>query len=97
MMNPWTTLAVAFVLILILNIVIRLRVLKLYRTLVNARVDFEPKHFFNPRKLKEEILPKYPDHREQIIKFVGLVRFSMTMASIIIVLIIIFGYTIINA
>lgn len=97
MSNPWLVLALAFVLILVLNLVIRLKVLGLYKRLINHRVDFEPVHFFNPKKLKEEILPKYPEHKSDIIKFVGLVRFSMTMASIIILLIIIFGYTILKS
>ena len=95
--SPWNILAIAFILLLLLNIFIRVRVVRLYRTLVRNQVDFEPAHFFNPRRLHEEILPRYPKQKDDIIKFVGLVRFSMTMASLILVLIIIFGYTLFNS
>lgn len=96
-LSPWNILALTFVLLLLLNIFIRVRVLGLYRKLVNHHVDFEPAHFFNPNRLNKEILPRYPEHKDDIVKFVGLVRFSMTMASIILVLIIIFGYLLLNS
>ena len=95
--SSWNILAIAFILLLLLNVFIRVRVVKLYRRLVQNRVDFEPAHFFNPKRLHEEILPRYPEQKDDIIKFVGLVRFSMTMASVILVLIIIFGYTLFNS
>ena len=78
--------------LLLLNVFIRIRVLRLYRRLVKDEVDFQPVHFFNQQKLEEEVLPNYPEHREGILKFIKLVRFSMTMASIIIILILVFGF-----
>lgn len=91
-MSIWTIFASLFLLLLLLNVFIRVRVLRLYRRLVKDEVDFQPVHFFNQQKLEEEVLPNYPEHKEGILKFIKLVRFSMTMASIIIILILVFGY-----
>lgn len=97
MWTPWNVLAIVFGLLLLLNVFIRIKVVKLYRKLVENRVDFQPVHFFNPARLRQEILPKYPEYKEDILKFVSLVRFSMTMASVILVLIIVFGYLLFNS
>ena len=95
--TPWTVLALAFAMLLVLNIFIRVKVLILYRTLVNNEIDFQSYHFFNTDCLKSEVLPLYPEHSSDILKFVRLVRFSMTMASAILVLIIVFGYMLFNS
>ena len=92
----WTGLALSFFILLLLNVFIRVRVLKIYRRLVQREVDFEPVHFFDRQRLEQEIIPKYPDDEENIRSFIKLVRFSMTMASIILVLIIYFGFQLFN-
>ena len=86
----------SFFLLLLLNAFIRVRVLKIYRRLVQNEVDFEPAHFFDKTRLEQEIIPRYPGHEADIRKFIKLVRFSMTMASIILVLIIYFGFKLFN-
>lgn len=89
--------ALGLILVLILNVTLRVYVLKLYRKLVREEVDFEPAHFFNEERLRNEILPRYPQHEYEILRFVRLVKLSMTMASIILVIIIYLGFTLFNA
>jgi len=95
-MSIYFVIAVLLILFLVLNVMMRLYVFKIYRSLVKQRVDFEPAHFFNKKRLEEEILPKYPDAADEIKKFVWLVRFSMTMATIILALILYLGYYLIK-
>ena len=94
-LTPLSVIIIAFICLLLLNVFIRVRVLKIYRKLVSKRIDFSPVHFFNEKKLQAEVLPEYPDESEDIRKFIRLVRFSMIMASIILVVIIVFGYLLI--
>ena len=42
--------------------------------------------------MQVEVLDRYPQHKEQILSFVSLIRRSITMASILIVVITLFGY-----
>ena len=80
-----------FVALLFLQLYFRIRVVKLYRKLVRNEIQFESKHIFSKRKMEEEILPKYPEHRDDIVKFVNEMRFSIQIASLLIVLIMIAG------
>jgi len=73
--------------ILFLNIYFRVKVLKLYKKLVQNQVEFKPVHFVNKERLEEEILPKYPEHKEDILTFIGHIRFSVSLASVLITLI----------
>jgi hypothetical protein len=82
-----------FAAMLFLNLFFRVKVMKLYRYLVQNRVDLSTKHFFDDEKLQQEIVEKYPQHEQQIKQFVGLIRRSITMASILIVIIFLLGYT----
>jgi len=78
--------------LLFLNIFFRVKVFKYYKYLVQNRVEFDFSHFFNEEKMKVEVLDRYPQHEEEILAFVGLIRRSVTMASILIVVITVFGY-----
>ena len=80
-----------FVSLLFLQLYFRIRVLKVYRRLVRDEVQFESKHIMSKRKMEEEILPRYPEHKEDILKFVNEMRFSLQIASLLIVLIMIAG------
>ncbi len=81
-----------FVGLLFLQLYFRLRVLKIYKRLVKNKVQFETAHIMNKRKMEQEILPKYPEHKEDILKFVHEMRFSLQIASLLIVLIMIAGF-----
>lgn len=78
---------VLFVGLFIMQFYFRVRVVKVYQRLMRNRVEFDSSHIFNPKKMQEEILPKYPQHADDILKFVKEMRISLTVASIFIVLI----------
>ncbi len=80
-----------FVAMLFVNIYFRMKVLKSYRRLIQNRVDFSPKHVINRQKLEEEIIPKYPQHRDDIYDFVHHIHYSLRMATVLIALITLFG------
>ena len=82
-----TLIVAAFLGILSLNVYFRVKVFKVYKRLVKNRVEFKIEHFLSPKRLEEEILPKYPKHRKDILTFISHIRFSMTCASVLIVLI----------
>jgi len=81
-----------FVAMLFLNIYFRVKVFKVYKYLVQNRVEFGVKHFLSDEKMDAEVISRYPRHEEQIRTFVHLIRRSVTMASILIVLILMIGY-----
>lgn len=80
-----------FLAMLFLNVYFRVKVFKVYRKLVQAKVEFGAKHLFNPKKMEAEIYPKYPQDVENIKEFVRHIHYSVRMASVFIVLITLFG------
>ena len=82
----------AFIAMLFVNVFYRVKIFKVYKYLVQNRVDFTTKHFFNSEKLEKEILSKYPEHKTQILNFVTLIKKSVTLASVLIFIILSFGY-----
>jgi hypothetical protein len=80
-----------FAAMLFLNIYIRVNAFKYYRKLVQNRVEFKPKHIFNKTLMEAEVYPKYPQHRGDIEAFVGHIRKSINMATVLMFLITAFG------
>lgn len=80
-----------FVAMLFVNVYFRVKVMKSYKVLVQNRVEFETKHLLNPQKMKDEVLPKYPKYRNEIEIFSNHIRYSIKMATVLIVLITLFG------
>ena len=80
-----------FIAILFLNIYFRVKVMRIYRKLVQNRVDFDTAHIFNRKRMESEIYPKYPQFKDDIASFVNHIQRSVTIASILIVLITIAG------
>ena len=80
-----------FLALLFINFYFRLKVLKIYQRMRRDGVEFDSSHFFNGDKLQNEVLGKYPESSADISRFIYLVKFSITMASILIILIIIAG------
>lgn len=76
---------------LFLNLYFRIRVLKVYKKLVQNRVEFGASHIFNRDKMEAEIFPKYPQMRNEIETFVRHMRYSIQMATVLIALITLFG------
>ncbi len=82
-----------FIGLLFLNFYFRVKVLKIYKYLVTNRVDFSIKYFLDEPKLLAEIKERNPTHEKEILEFVRLVRRSITMASLLIIVIFLLGYT----
>lgn len=80
-----------FVAMLFVNVYFRVKVFKVYKTLVQNRVEFSAKHIFNSKLMEKEILPKYPKQAADIKLFSSHIKYSINMASVLIVLIILIG------
>jgi hypothetical protein len=80
-----------FVAMLFLNLYFRYKVMQTYGILVRNRVEFGAAHIFNRQRLEAEILPKYPQFRNEIEVFINHMRFSIRMATVLIFLITAFG------
>lgn len=87
-----TLIIAAFIALLFLNVYFRVKVIKIYRVLVKNNIEFGAKHVFNDKKLKEEVLPMYPEHQEDILNFAKHLKFSTRMASVLFALICLFGF-----
>ena len=66
--------------LLFMNFYVRRKVTKSYRVLVKNKVEFGSKHIFNKKKLEAEILPQYPELKEDILSFVNMLNTSVKMA-----------------
>ena len=82
-----------FIGLLVMNLFFRLKLLKLYRKLVEGEVDFPPSMLFNQRKLKEEIVPRYPGYENEILEFSKKLNISIRIAFFVFVISLIIGYT----
>lgn len=80
-----------FVAMLFVNLYFRAKVLKVYGVLVRNKVQFGAAHVFNRQKLETEILPRYPQFRNEIEAFIRHMRYTIKMASVLIGLITAFG------
>ena len=80
-----------FIAMLFVNVYFRVRVFKVYKILVQNEVQFGAKHIFNKEKMQADIIPKYPNQKENIEIFVRHMQYSIRMATVLIVLITLFG------
>ncbi len=80
-----------FIAMLFVNVYFRVRVFKVYKILVQNEVQFGAKHIFNKEKMQAEVFPKYPNQKENIEIFVRHMQYSIRMATVLIVLITLFG------
>lgn len=87
---------VSFCALLVLHLYFRVRVFKAYKVLVQNRVDIDVKAIFNKQKIREEVLPRYPQFQREIWAFVRNLRLAMTLASAFLVLIILLGLVLLN-
>ena len=76
-----------FAAMLFLNVYFRAKVLKSYGVLVRNKVEFSAAHVFNRKRLETEILPRYPQFRNEIETFIRHMRFSINMAAVLTALI----------
>lgn len=80
-----------FVAMLFVNVYFRIKVLKAYKVLVQNEVEFKAIHVFNKDRMEKEIFPKYPNLTNEISSFAKHIRYSIKMATVLIILITAFG------
>lgn len=80
-----------FIAMVFVNLYFRVKVLKVYKQLINNRVEFTAKHIFNKRLMESEIITKYPQQSGNIYLFVNHIRYSIRMAIGLILLITFLG------
>jgi hypothetical protein len=80
-----------FIAMLFVNLYFRAKVFKVYGVLVRNKVAFGAAHIFNRKRLESEILPRYPQFRSEIETFISHMRYSIRMATVLLVLITLFG------
>lgn len=76
---------------LFLNLYFRAKVFKVYGVLVRNKVQFGAAHIFNRERLEKEVLPRYPRFQTEIETFIQHMRYSIKMATVLILLITLFG------
>ena len=65
---------------------------KIYKVLVNNRVEFGAAHIFNKAKMEAEILPRYPKLQDDILAFSNHIKKSVWKAIVIVVTIVVIGF-----
>ncbi len=80
-----------FLSLLFLNIYFRIKVFKVYKTLVQNRIEFNSSHIFNQSKMEKEVLTRYPNFRDDILNFSGHIKKSLSIAIVLVLLITIMG------
>ncbi|PPK87135.1 hypothetical protein CLV84_0069 [Neolewinella xylanilytica] len=80
-----------FVAMLFVNLYFRAKVLRAYRLLVRGRVEFTAAQIMSRQRMEAEVVPAYPDHAQAIRDFSNYLRRSIRMATVLLVLITLFG------
>jgi hypothetical protein len=97
MYSSLTVLVIALVIsLLFVNIYFRVKVLKQYKKLVKADVEFDLSHVLSKEKLRKEVLPKYPESESAILSFIRHIRFSTRIAMALFALISFFGWVLMH-
>jgi hypothetical protein len=74
-----------------LNIYFRVRVFKHYRVLIDNRIEFGAADIFSDDRM-QVVINRYPHMEESIMRFCRNMRFTMWMATVFVVLVIILGF-----
>ena len=81
-----------FIVLLFLNLYFRIKLLKIYRKLVEGQVEFPTSMLFKPRQLEEEIVPKYPSYKDEILSFSKHLNTSLRIAFVVFVIALFIGW-----
>jgi hypothetical protein len=79
-----------FAAVLFLNVYFRVKVFKVYKKLVQNRVQFDALDTFNKEKMNE-VKKRYPQNATDVDTFVSHIQYSTKLASVLVALITIFG------
>ncbi len=82
--------------LLFVNIYFRVRVMKYYKNLLKAKVEFDLSHVLNKKKLEAEILPRYPESQDDIHAFINHLRTSVRIGMLLFALISFFGWVLMH-
>lgn len=80
-----------FLALLFLNIYFRVKVLKVYKVLVQNKIEFDSSHIFSKEKMQNQIINKYPGYSNEILSFTGHIKKSLIIAMILVILITVMG------
>lgn len=86
-----TIVILLFLAMLGVNLYFRAKVLRAYRKLLMAEVDFTPAQIFSKARVEEEIVPRYPAQADAIRDFSGYLQRSIQMTTVLMFLITAFG------
>ena len=86
-----TIVCLLFVAMLGVNLYFRAKVLRAYRLLVMAKVDFTPGQIFSAMRVEDEIVPQYPEQADSIRQFSRYLQLSIKMTTVLMALITAFG------
>ena len=78
--------------LLLVNVLFRVRVLRSYKRLVQARVEFDAREMLTAERV-EAIVARHPTHERDIRAFTGGIRRSLSIATLLIVMITALGAT----
>ena len=82
--------AVLFAGFVLLNLYFRVKVLRSYRKLSRSGVEFAASAIFSQAHM-QEVIDRYPAHEAELLQFARFLRYSIWMASVFLVVVIIFG------
>lgn len=85
-----------FIALLVVNLFFRIKLLKLYKKLISGEVDFPPSYILDRKRLKNEIVPKYPKYEKEILSFARYLRTSFSVGMIVFALSLVIGYQILK-
>ncbi|HLF62416.1 MAG TPA: hypothetical protein VI603_01625 [Saprospiraceae bacterium] len=88
-------LAVLFAGFFLLNVYFRVKIFRHYRILIDNRIDFGTAEIFSEIRM-QSMIDRYPHMRVSITTFCRNMRLTMWMATVFVVLVIIFGFVLLR-
>lgn len=80
-----------FAALVFVNVFFRVRVLKYHKVLAQNRIEFGSAQLFNRERLEREVIARHPELRREIEGFANNLRYSIRMATFLVLVITLFG------
>lgn len=78
------------------NIFLRFKVFRVYNRLARNKVNFTPKQMMDPNLLEAEVIPRYPNHADDIRSFSRNIRISIWIGIVMLIIILYLGWSLIK-
>ncbi len=78
-----------FLIFLIIQFFIRLRIVKAYEKLKSKKVQFDLRKILSSTEEKQKILRNYPESKEEINTFINYLRYSIGLVVVLLIIVII--------